>query len=210
MEFGPLPWGARSILGDPRFSKKMQAINESQKKSVSRELFRRFAPAVLRETSQEWFDLRGARTALHAPGSAFFERSSAIFSFPRAQRASSWKNDPDLWAARVKTVSAVAVPPVPHVDYSARLQDRGCESSSPIYRLIESFHSKDRMSDAGETPVSMFAANDRLYASGRLPLFLGHDMDALVLENFVLLKEEMSFGQPRSTFVKISGRFQWD
>ncbi len=53
MEFGPRALGARSIIADPR-SEKMQKILNLKVKF--RESFRPFAPSVLREDLNQWFD----------------------------------------------------------------------------------------------------------------------------------------------------------
>lgn len=53
MEFGPRALGARSILADPRLPGIRDRINRDVK---FREDFRPFAPAVLREQAEEWFD----------------------------------------------------------------------------------------------------------------------------------------------------------
>src|SRR5690606_37600446 len=53
MEFGPRSLGARSILGDPR-SRTMQKIMNLKIKY--RESFRPFAPSVLREDVQNYFE----------------------------------------------------------------------------------------------------------------------------------------------------------
>lgn len=54
MEFGRRALGGRSILGDPR-SPEMQSIMNLKIKH--RESFRPFAPSVLREHVEEWFEL---------------------------------------------------------------------------------------------------------------------------------------------------------
>ncbi len=56
MEFGPRALGNRSILGDPRVVDMRDRINLKIK---FREGFRPFAPSVLAEKADEWFDLRG-------------------------------------------------------------------------------------------------------------------------------------------------------
>ena len=56
MEFGPRALGNRSILGDPRVLDMRDRINLKIK---CREGFRPFAPSVLAEKADEWFDLRG-------------------------------------------------------------------------------------------------------------------------------------------------------
>ena len=56
MEYGPRALGSRSILADPRKLSMQQYVNQSIK---FRESFRPFAPAVLEEKSDEWFELTG-------------------------------------------------------------------------------------------------------------------------------------------------------
>ena len=56
MEYGPRALGNRSILGDPRGVDMRDRINLKIK---FREGFRPFAPSVLAEKADEWFDLRG-------------------------------------------------------------------------------------------------------------------------------------------------------
>jgi carbamoyltransferase len=54
MEWGPRALGHRSILGDPRRSDMKDILNLKIKR---RESFRPFAPSVLREAVQDWFEL---------------------------------------------------------------------------------------------------------------------------------------------------------
>ena len=54
MEFGPRALGARSIIADPRSEKMQKELNLKVK---FRESFRPFAPSVLREDVNDWFDL---------------------------------------------------------------------------------------------------------------------------------------------------------
>ncbi len=56
MEYGPRALGGRSILGDPRVVDMRDRINLKIK---FREGFRPFAPSVLAEKANDWFDLRG-------------------------------------------------------------------------------------------------------------------------------------------------------
>ena len=56
MEFGPRALGNRSILGDPRSPSMQKTLNLKVK---YRESFRPFAPSVLSEDVQDWFDHDG-------------------------------------------------------------------------------------------------------------------------------------------------------
>ncbi len=55
MEFGPRALGARSILADPRSQAMQSILNHKVKR---RETFRPFAPTVLREMTENYFDLK--------------------------------------------------------------------------------------------------------------------------------------------------------
>ena len=54
MEFGPRALGARSILGDPRSPDMQKTLNLKIK---YRESFRPFAPSILKDDLQQWFDI---------------------------------------------------------------------------------------------------------------------------------------------------------
>ena len=53
MEFGPRALGCRSIIADPRSDKMQKKLNLKVK---FRESFRPFAPSVLREDLNDWFE----------------------------------------------------------------------------------------------------------------------------------------------------------
>ena len=64
MEFGPRSLGSRSLLGDPRDPEMQSTMNLKIK---FRESFRPFAPAVLAERADDYFDMpRGLRQPLYA------------------------------------------------------------------------------------------------------------------------------------------------
>ncbi len=107
MEFGPRALGNRSILADPRDDGMKDRINEKVKR---REPFRPFAPSVLEEDAQEYFDMQGL--------------SSSPFM---------------LFTAPVKDAYRAKIPAVTHVDGSARLQTVS-RSANPLYwELIYEF-----------------------------------------------------------------------
>ena len=54
MEFGPRALGNRSILGDAALADMQRSLNLKVK---YREIFRPFAPSVLREDVADWFEL---------------------------------------------------------------------------------------------------------------------------------------------------------
>src|SRR5262249_52167724 len=115
MEFGPRALGARSILGDAR-SPRMQAT--MNRKIKFRESFRPFAPAVLRERAQEWFELAAGCDSPYMLLTAPVRQEHRTAIPPRER--SIMGDDRDL-CRRVGVVRST-VPAVTHVDYSARVQ----------------------------------------------------------------------------------------
>jgi carbamoyltransferase len=107
-EWGPRALGNRSILGDPRRADMKDIINIKIK---FREPFRPFAPSILMERADDYFELGSA--AKHYP---------ARFM---------------LYVAPVKKPDQI--PAVTHVDGTGRLQTVQRETNPRYYRLIELF-----------------------------------------------------------------------
>jgi len=183
MEFGPRSLGARSILGDPRSPTTQATMNLKIK---FRESFRPFAPAVLRERAAEWFELDPKHESpymlLVAPVRE--DRRTPI----DAEELRVMRDDPDL-RRRVNVVRS-EVPAVTHVDYSARLQTVDRERNPRFHRLIEAF---DRLTGCPILVNTSFnVRGEPIVCSPEdaYRCFLATDMDALVLEDFVIVKDE--------------------
>jgi carbamoyltransferase len=108
MEFGPRALGNRSILADPRRPDSRERINRLIKR---REDFRPFAPSVLSEAAEDWFEL-GAPSA-----------SQALMAF----------------ACRARAERAARIPAVLHADGTARVQRVRREDNPLFHRLIDHF-----------------------------------------------------------------------
>ena len=107
-EFGPRALGQRSILLDPRRRDGKQVLNGKVK---FREAFRPFAPVVLEERAENWFELDGV------PGSSPFMLRVCPFRPDKQQD----------------------VPAVVHVDGTGRLQTVTGERNGIFYDLIAEF-----------------------------------------------------------------------
>jgi carbamoyltransferase len=125
MEFGPRALGSRSILGDPR-SPRMQA--QMNQKIKFREGFRPFAPSVLREHVQDYFELNGDSPYMLLVAPVKAER-----------RISATLEQQDLWGIDQLNVPRSDIPAVTHIDYSARIQTVDRETSPEYYDLIREF-----------------------------------------------------------------------
>jgi carbamoyltransferase len=185
MEFGPRALGARSILGDPR-SAAMQAVMNLKIKY--RESFRPFAPAVLAAHAADWFELASGQDSPYmlivAP-----VRGEHRTQLTPEQRA-TMEADPDL-RHRV-SVPRSSVPAVTHVDYSARLQTVDRERNPRFFRLIERFAEKTGCPMVVNTSFNVRGEPIVCTAADAYRCFLATDMDALVLDRHVLLKDQLA------------------
>ena len=107
MEFGPRALGSRSILADPRKPEMKDILNEKIK---LRESFRPFAPMVLDEYANQFFELQDANY------------------------------DTMMITAQVKPGAEAMMPAVIHQDGTARIQLVSKESNADIYQLLKAFH----------------------------------------------------------------------
>ncbi|HPS19493.1 MAG TPA: carbamoyltransferase [Candidatus Omnitrophota bacterium] len=124
MEFGPRALGARSILGDPRSAEMQSLIN---RKIKFRESFRPFAPSVLLENAEEYFDLKA-----ESP----YMLIVAIISEGKRLKIDGSDNLTGLNKLKAKRS---VVPAVTHVDNSVRVQTVKREDNPLYYDVIKRF-----------------------------------------------------------------------
>ena len=125
MEFGPRALGNRSIIGDAR-SPRMQA--QMNIKIKFREGFRPFAPSVLRERVQDYFemDCDSPYMLLVAP-------------VHKKRRIAMNTEQQQLWGIDLLNVPKSDIPAVTHVDYSARVQTVTADTNPDYHALISEF-----------------------------------------------------------------------
>jgi carbamoyltransferase len=125
MEFGPRALGSRSIIGDPR-SPRMQA--QMNIKIKFREGFRPFAPSVLRERVNDYFEMTcdSPYMLLVAP-------------VQKARRITLTAEQEQLWGIDLLNIPKSDIPAVTHVDYSARIQTVSRDTNPDYYDLIKEF-----------------------------------------------------------------------
>jgi carbamoyltransferase len=124
MEFGPRALGHRSIIGDPR-SKQMQSTMNLKIKY--RESFRPFAPSVLRERVQDYFEMSSDSPymLLVAPVKEDIRMELSVTAgLPIEQKINQTRS---------------TLPAITHVDYSARVQTVHQDRSPEYYALIKAF-----------------------------------------------------------------------
>jgi len=176
MEFGPRALGARSIIADPRSEKMQKTLNLKVK---YRESFRPFAPSVLREDLNEWFDLDC--------DSPYMLLVSDVKKNIRYELS---KSEKELFGIDKLNIKRSTIPAVTHVDYSARVQTVHRDTNPKYYSLISKLKEitgcpiivNTSFNVRGEpivcTPVDAFKC------------FMGTELDVLVIGNFFLIKED--------------------
>lgn len=185
MEFGPRALGARSILGDPRSTKMQQIMNLKIK---FREGFRPFAPSVLRERSHDYFDIP------HDHDSPYMLLVAPVQHDKRAP-GSAEQMQGLAGIDRLNVVRSV-VPSITHVDFSARIQTVTPEANGRYYRLIKSFEQKTACPILVNTSFNIRGEPIVCTPEDAYRCFMGTHLDALVIENTLLLKDEQSGALP--------------
>ncbi|HEY6167024.1 MAG TPA: carbamoyltransferase [Verrucomicrobiae bacterium] len=180
MEFGPRALGARSIIGDPR-SATMQATMNLKIKF--RESFRPFAPCVLKEDASEYFTLHH-----ESPYMLLVALVVEKHRRPLSAEEQATMTDPDL-RKRVN-VRRSSIPSVTHVDYSARVQTVDEERHGRFYRLMKRFKDKTGCGVVINTSFNIRGEPIVCTPQDAYRCFLGTNMDALVLGNHLLLRDE--------------------
>jgi len=174
MEFGPRALGARSILGDAR-SEKMQT--QMNVKIKFRESFRPFAPSVIEEKAPDWFGIERRHR------SPYMLIVAPVLEKHRQAVGGNGASGLD----RVKERRS-SLPAITHVDYSARLQT--VQGNSRYRKLLEAFERKTGSPVIINTSFNVRGEPIVCTAEEAYRCFLNTDMDALVIGNFLLLKEE--------------------
>ena len=176
MEFGPRALGARSIIGDPR-SPRMQA--QMNLKIKFREGFRPFAPSVLRERVNDYFELDcdSPYMLLVAPVQA-------------KRRIPLSADQHQLWGIDKLNVPRSDLPAITHIDYSARVQTVTRETNRRYYELIKAFERRTGCGVIVNTSFNVRGEPIVCTPEDAYRCFMRTHIDVLVLGPFVLLKEQ--------------------
>jgi carbamoyltransferase len=180
MEFGPRALGCRSIIGDAR-SRKMQSVMNLRIKY--RESFRPFAPSVLREDANEYFDLDGDSPYMLLVADVRQDKLRKLDEGEERAMAS------DDLRERV-TVARSEIPAVTHVDMSARIQTVDEQRHGRYWRLIREFKRQTGCSVIINTSFNIRGEPIVCTPEDAYRCFMATDMDLLVLEDCVLKKSE--------------------
>jgi len=175
-EFGPRALGARSIIGDPRNPEMQKVMNLKIK---FRESFRPFAPCVLAEDMDKYFDLRAPSPYMLLVGQVKDEI-----------RLKLTPEQEGLFGVDKLNVARSTIPAITHVDYSARVQSVDNKRNPRLYRIMSQFKAKTDCSVIINTSFNVRGEPIVLSPEDAYKCFMFTHMDVLVVENYVLYKEE--------------------
>ncbi len=188
MEFGPRALGGRSILGDPR-SEKMQSVMNLKIKY--RESFRPFAPSVLRERVSEYFEMDADSPYMLLVAPVAEKRRRAVQ--PDQQK---------LFGIDLLNVPKSDIPAVTHVDYSARVQTVSPDTNPRYYQLLQEFEKQTGCAVLINTSFNVRGEPIVCTPEDAYRCFMRTEMDVLVLENCLVLKEHQKPVQKDETWMK--------
>ncbi|HKS77169.1 MAG TPA: carbamoyltransferase [Terriglobales bacterium] len=158
-EWGPRALGNRSIIADPRSHEMKDIVNAKIK---FREPYRPFAPSVLQEYAENYFELPNA--AKHHPARYM------------------------LYVTPVKKSQQETLPAITHVDGTGRLQTVFKEHSPRYYNLIERFGQATGVPVILNTSFNLRGEPIVNTPANAYSTFSKSEMDSLVLGNFVVDK----------------------
>ncbi|NOR44300.1 MAG: hypothetical protein GQ534_01845, partial [Candidatus Delongbacteria bacterium] len=177
MEFGPRALGNRSILGDARKAEMQKRMNLKIK---YREGFRPFAPSVLEEDMQDYFDIDIPSPYMLNVVPVVEKRRSDLpenyYKKPLYERLHFERSD---------------IPAVTHIDYSARLQSVNKNINFRYWELINEFKKLTGYGVVINTSFNVRGEPIVESPEDALSCFMRTEMDYLVLGNHIVTKLEM-------------------
>ncbi len=192
MEFGPRALGGRSILADPR-SEKMQ--KELNLKIKFRESFRPFAPSVLREEVNNWFELNYDSPYM-----------LLVSDVKKDKQIAMSEKDKKLFGIDKLNIKRSTIPAITHVDYSARIQTVHKETNPKYYNLLNEFNKTTGCPVLVNTSFNVRGEPIVCSVEDAFNCFMGTNLDILVIEDFILMKNE----QDQSLIKDYKNKFELD
>jgi len=182
MEFGPRALGARSILGDARRQDTQTVMNLKIK---YRESFRPFAPSVLEEKASEYFE-----TDRPSPYMLL------VADVRQERRLPQPSKDGMAMMDRLK-IKRSDIPAITHLNYSARLQTVNKIDKPDYHRIISEFEKLTGCAVIVNTSFNVRGEPIVCTPEDAYRCFMRTEMDVLVIEDFILFKEQQPVWEER-------------
>lgn len=176
MEFGPRALGCRSIIADARNPEMQKKVNLKIK---FRESFRPFAPILLEEDLQRYFDVKQP-----SPYMLQVHKWNDKWHNPLPKNYSSlpWKEKLDTVRSEFASVA--------HVDMSGRIQTVNQQSNPKMHLLLSKM--KEKTGHGLTINTSFNVNNEPIVCSPEDAIngFLNTEMDVLAIGSFIALKKD--------------------
>ncbi len=176
MEFGPRALGNRSIIGDARSPKMQKTINLKIK---YRESFRPFAPTVLEERINDYFEIDKP--------SPYMLLTASVQPNLRRQMTDEEQR---LFGINKLNIVRSTIPAVTHVDYSARIQSVSKDTNPKYHQLIKAFEKRTGCGVIINTSFNVRGEPIVCTPEDAYKCFMRTEMDYLVLGDYILNKQD--------------------
>jgi carbamoyltransferase len=175
MEFGPRALGSRSILADARNPEMQKTLNLKIK---HREGFRPFAPSVLEEDVQEYFELDRPSPYMLLVAPIRADRQvpfpAGHYEMPMSERLYFSRSD---------------LPAITHIDYSARIHTVSRGTNSRYWLMIDEFKRQTGYGVIVNTSFNVRGEPIVCTPEDAYRCFMRTEMDYLVLGDYLLDKK---------------------
>ncbi len=178
MEFGPRALGGRSILGDPRSPNMQKNLNLKVK---YRESFRPFAPSILSDDLNNWFEMESVSPYMLMVADLRKEKC-----IPMSEE------DEKLFGIEKLNVKRSSVPAITHVDYSARIQTVHKNTNPKYHKLISKFKEITGCPILVNTSFNVRGEPIVNTPEDAFNCFMGTDLDKLIIGNCYLDKKKQN------------------
>ena len=178
MEFGPRALGGRSIIADPRSPTVQKQLNLKVK---YRESFRPFAPSILREDVQNWFEIDTDSPYM-----------LLVADVIKGKRLAETEASRDLFGIELLNIPRSEVPAVTHVDYSARIQTVHEDTNLKYHQLLTKFKQLTGCPVLVNTSFNVRGEPIVCTPEDAFNCLMGTDIDMLVVGNCILHKKDQN------------------
>jgi len=176
MEFGPRALGGRSIIADPRNPEMQKKLNLKIK---FREGFRPFAPSVLAEEKEKYFEIESDSPYMLMVQPLKKERQNKLPDNYQSMTISE-----KLYFLRSD------LPSITHVDYTARIQTVHKETNEKYWKLIDAFRKITGYGVVVNTSFNVRGEPIVCTPQDAYVCLMRTDMDYLVIGNYLFSKVE--------------------
>ncbi len=177
MEFGPRALGSRSIIADPRNKKMQKNLNLKIK---FRESFRPFAPSIIFEKVNNWFEYKG--------------ESPYMLMVANLNQSIILKKKKNKSVIGLNSINEIRskIPAITHVDNSARIQTVHKETNPVFYKLITEFHKISKVPLVVNTSFNIRGEPIVCSPTDAFKCLMGTGLDFLVIEDYFIDKNKQN------------------